>query len=55
MRTRCVREPAGTGTWSTLAHANLMVVRKHAIGGDDLVACAAELLPLTVQDVRHLL
>ena len=42
-------------TLSMLALAYLAAVRKAAIGGVDPISFAAELLPMTVPEVRHLL
>ncbi len=41
-------------TLAMLAHAYLAVVRRYAIRGEDL-ALAADLLPLTVPEVRRLI
>lgn len=54
--TRCA--PGSTGTHATLsmfALATLAAVRKAAVGGMDPTSLAADLLPLTVPEVRRLL
>jgi hypothetical protein len=42
-------------TFAMLAHAYLAVLRRAAIGGETTVDLAADLLPLTVPEVRRLL
>jgi FOG: Transposase len=42
-------------TLAMLAHAYLAVLRKAAVGGEDQHDLAAELLPMTVPEVRRLL